>query len=343
MKRIPEAVLDSIRAALPLDQVVGRVVPLRRDGGWLKGCCPFHGERNPSFGVKAGDRHWHCFGCGAHGDVFRFVMDTEGCDFPQAVARCAAEAGIKLEGDIDPGERKPLPPIEAREAVAPRDRTRDIEGARRMWQAANHIGPGAWAAQYLRARCLWPPPPGALDALRESMLGHPRSSPHAMHPVLLCRVDAADGTQSAVHRIYLARQPDGRVGKLGGVDSAKLAFGDLGGGAAIRLGPAAPVMGVAEGPETALAAALLTGLPVWSAVFANGMEKFEPPAECRELVIFADRDKPRAKPWQPEGRGVHAARVLQGRMLARGIATRIREPLPPAEDYADVIAARRAA
>ncbi|WP_235962040.1 CHC2 zinc finger domain-containing protein [Falsiroseomonas selenitidurans] len=334
--RLPESVLAEIRARLPLEAVVGRRVQLKRRGLRYSGLCPFHGERTPSFEVRADRFTFHCYGCGAHGDVFAFVMQTEGCDFREAVARCAEEAGMKL--DLAPGERREaLPPPPP--PPPPVDRSADIRRAAELWRAARPIRLGQPAQLYLAGRRLWPLPSGAAAVLRETDLEH-RETGRAIHPVMLAKVQAADGALCAVHRTYLAPAPGGGFGKLGGVDSAKRVFGPLPRGAAIRLGPDAPAMGVAEGIETSLAGAALFGRPVWSAISAGGIEGFEPPEACTDLLVLADRDKPRRKPWRPEGQGLHSARVLQGRMVEAGLAATIRVPVPPAEDYADVLMMR---
>ena len=89
MTRIPDHILEAIRERLPLSELVGRAVVLQRRGGDLVGLCPFHNERTPSFTVNDGRGFYHCFGCGAHGDVFRWLTETDGLDFRAAVARAA--------------------------------------------------------------------------------------------------------------------------------------------------------------------------------------------------------------------------------------------------------------
>ena len=88
------AFLDELRARTPLQAVVARRVKLARSGRHMKGCCPFHGEKSASFYVY--EDHFHCFGCGAHGDAVSFVMQSQGATFPDAVAQLAAEAGIEV-------------------------------------------------------------------------------------------------------------------------------------------------------------------------------------------------------------------------------------------------------
>jgi DNA primase len=91
---LPPAFLDELRARTPLPGLIGRKTRLAKSGRNWKGCCPFHGEKTPSFYVY--DDHFHCFGCGAHGDAITFVMRAEGAAFPEAVERLAAEAGLEV-------------------------------------------------------------------------------------------------------------------------------------------------------------------------------------------------------------------------------------------------------
>lgn len=334
---IAEATLADIRARLPIHAVVSRVVRLRRSGASWRGACPFHAASATSqaFAVDPARNNFHCFVCGAHGDVFAFVMRSEGCDFPQAAARCAAEAGVPL--DIAPGERRvDLPPPPP--APPPRDRAADRARARAWWDAARPIRPGSAQALYLAGRGLWPLPEAAHQVLRAWESDHPDTG-RAVHEVMLARVDDADGAFTAVHRTYLAARPDGSVGKLPNVD-AKRGFGPWPAGSAIRLMQPGTRLGVAEGIETALAAAVLFGLPVWATISAGGMERFVTPEGVRDLLILADRDKPLAVPPRPEGTGIHVARVLQARAGEAGLAAAIRVPLEPAGDYADVLLER---
>lgn len=91
---LPANFLDELRARTPLSAVIGRRVRLTRSGRQWKGCCPFHGEKTPSFYVY--DDHYHCFGCGAHGDAIGFVMQSQGTGFMEAVEQLASEAGLDV-------------------------------------------------------------------------------------------------------------------------------------------------------------------------------------------------------------------------------------------------------
>src|SRR6187402_2592277 len=94
---LPALFLDELRQRVPMAEVVGRKVRLARSGRHLKGCCPFHGEKSPSF--YAYEDHFHCFGCGAHGDVISFVMQAEGLSFLEAVDQLADSAGLRVPKD----------------------------------------------------------------------------------------------------------------------------------------------------------------------------------------------------------------------------------------------------
>jgi DNA primase len=91
---LPAHFLDELRARTPIAAVIGRRVKLSRSGKEQKGCCPFHAEKTPSFYVY--DDGFHCFGCGAHGDVFTFIMKSTGAGFMEVVENLAAEAGMAV-------------------------------------------------------------------------------------------------------------------------------------------------------------------------------------------------------------------------------------------------------
>jgi DNA primase len=93
---IVEEDLENVRAALVLSDVVQQYVALRRVGRNLVGLCPFHAERSGSFNVRDETGRYRCFGCGAAGDVFKFVQEIEHVDFVAAVEQLAGRAGIQL-------------------------------------------------------------------------------------------------------------------------------------------------------------------------------------------------------------------------------------------------------
>ena len=90
-------VVAEIKGRLPVADVVGEAVQLKKAGTTLKGLCPFHGEKTPSFVVTPARDTWHCFGCGKHGDIFTFVMERDSVGFPEALKVLAARAGVELD------------------------------------------------------------------------------------------------------------------------------------------------------------------------------------------------------------------------------------------------------
>jgi DNA primase len=96
MGTIPTQTIEQIAAANDIVEVIGTYFPLKRAGTTFKALCPFHQEKTPSFTVSPSRQTFHCFGCGAGGSVFRFVMDYEHLDFPAAVKKLATRVGIPV-------------------------------------------------------------------------------------------------------------------------------------------------------------------------------------------------------------------------------------------------------
>src|ERR1700738_1709770 len=88
--------LDELRARLPVSEVVGRRVQLKKSGSEWRGLSPFNKEKTPSFFVNDQKSMWFDFSAGKNGNIFDFVMLTEGVSFPEAVERLAGEAGVEL-------------------------------------------------------------------------------------------------------------------------------------------------------------------------------------------------------------------------------------------------------
>lgn len=93
---IPSETIEQIAAGNDIVDVIGSYFPLKRAGANFKALCPFHQEKTPSFMVNPSRQTFHCFGCGAGGSVFRFVMEYEHVDFPAAVRKLAVRAGITI-------------------------------------------------------------------------------------------------------------------------------------------------------------------------------------------------------------------------------------------------------
>jgi DNA primase len=108
---------DEIKQRLDIVDVVGDYVALKRSGQNFKGLCPFHAEKTPSFMVSQPKQMFHCFGCGAGGDLFAFVMKHEGLSFPEALELLAKRAGVELK-PRSPQERGLKEAIKAANAAA---------------------------------------------------------------------------------------------------------------------------------------------------------------------------------------------------------------------------------
>ncbi|HEX7355621.1 MAG TPA: DNA primase [Mycobacteriales bacterium] len=152
MPRISDADVALIRDRLRIDDVIGETVPLRRAGsGTLKGLCPFHDEKTPSFTVRPEIGRYHCFGCGKSGDVFSFLMEVDALSFPEAVERLAPRAGVALtfeQGGADAvrrSERDRLLSAHAAAEVFFREQLAGAEAAgAREFLAARGFDAAAW-------------------------------------------------------------------------------------------------------------------------------------------------------------------------------------------------------
>ena len=141
--RYPPALIDEIRQRLPVSQVVARRVKLKRQGREYVGLSPFKHEKTPSFTVNDQKGFYHCFSTGEHGDIFTFLMKTEGLSFIEAVERLAKDAGVALP--------KPTPQMVEREAEF--DRLRRItEASCAFFEAQLRASSGKAARDYLAQR-----------------------------------------------------------------------------------------------------------------------------------------------------------------------------------------------
>ncbi len=173
--RYPPTLLDEIRARLPVSQVVGRRVKLKRQGREFSGLSPFKHEKTPSFTVNDQKGFYHCFASGEHGDIFTFLMRAEGLSFPEAVERLADEAGVSLP--------KTSPQAEAREELNVR-LYKIVEAAALFFQQALHSSAGREARDYLDRRGL------SADDIAAFRLGYAPSGRHVLKEHL-----AAEGFQ----------------------------------------------------------------------------------------------------------------------------------------------------
>lgn len=111
--KFPPSILEEIKARLPVSAVVGKRVRLAKSGREWKGLSPFNAEKTPSFFVNDQKASFFDFSSGKNGDIFKFVMETEGLSFPEAVEKLASEAGVALpkithEAQVQEEKRKGL-------------------------------------------------------------------------------------------------------------------------------------------------------------------------------------------------------------------------------------------
>jgi len=299
--------------------------------------CPVHGGTDGFRLFRDADRTGGgvCNTCGAFHDGFALLMWVNRWTFPEALTAAAYELGT-IETRTCESRRSPSPQPRRKE----RNRESVIEALNWVWQQS--LDPTDRRAAPLRAYLSRRGLAGAeLDG--RVVRFHPQlgywqrndggeAKLIGRYPAL---VTDANGHPVTVHRTYLTSD-GGKASvpapkKLMGCPGHRLA------GGAIRLSSPAPLLGVAEGIETALAVHLRTGMSVWSAVSANLLARFEPPAETSRIIVWADRDRSDA--------GEAAALSLRERLLGKGIPVAVR--LPPGLipigakgiDWADVWAA----
>ena len=162
--------LDQIKDQIGLVSVIARRVNLKKKGREYLGICPFHNEKTASFTVNEDKGFFHCFGCGAHGDVIGFVMRDEGLAFPEAVEKLAGEAGLEIP--------KTTPQQHAR-AEEQLSLYTVLEAAANFFKSELRADSGAAASVYLKGRGLKP------ETIENFRLGYAPESRNALKTALL--------------------------------------------------------------------------------------------------------------------------------------------------------------
>lgn len=169
MIKFPNSFLDEIRARINASEVVRRKVALKSNGREHSGLCPFHKEKSPSFTVNDEKGFYHCFGCGAHGDIIKFTMETEGLSFPEAIEQLANQAGLAM------------PKMSAAEEFREKQTSslHDIMNLAKNWFIERLYAPeGRIAREYLEKRQL------SKDAINLFALGYAPESRHGLRDFL---------------------------------------------------------------------------------------------------------------------------------------------------------------
>lgn len=104
---IPKHFIEELIARVDLVELIGSRVPLKKHGKEYKACCPFHGEKTPSFTVVPDKNFFHCFGCGEHGNALGFLMKHDNLGFLEAVEELADRVGVDVPREQTPGQRPP--------------------------------------------------------------------------------------------------------------------------------------------------------------------------------------------------------------------------------------------
>jgi putative DNA primase/helicase len=185
-------------------------------------------------------------------------MKVNGISFRDLSDRIA-----KLMGVINTPEERKIDLAEERQRIAMQS----------VWDNAGQPSEGSPVGRYLKSRIGLP---WSSKAIRQAN----------DNPVMVSKVTGADGKPVNVHLTYLT--PDGR--KAAVVPCRRVMAGKLPDGCAIRLSPPAPIMGVAEGIETAISAAIMFDMPVWACINAGLLAKWTPPDIAEEIHIFGDND-----------------------------------------------------
>ncbi|MDJ0641355.1 MAG: DNA primase [Erythrobacter sp.] len=160
---------DELRARVTLSSVIMRTTKLQKAGREWKACCPFHDEKTPSFTINDQKGFYHCFGCGAHGDVISWMIEQRGLSFIDAIKELAAEAGMEV----------PAPDPVAAKKAEKRASLVDVTTAAQEWFVANLRGAeGREALEYLRRRGL------KNEILREFGFGYAPESKQALPTAL---------------------------------------------------------------------------------------------------------------------------------------------------------------
>ncbi len=306
-----QRLVDETKTRHRISDVARRKTALRRAGGRaLKGLCPFHREKTPSFHVYDAEGNYHCFGCGANGDTPDFVMNTENLGFMDAL-RWLGAADLP---DYDPAER-------AREREQEEaDRREAVKHARAFF--ADAVSPeGTAGERYLLARGIrLPVAPTVRFGMVPSWRNDETGAWGRRRPALVCGCQDETGTFMAAQRIFID-------GPRPAAAECKLSIGALK-GAALRLGPVQSEIVVAEGPEDGLSVAQeLPGSSVWVPCGTGLMPFLRFPDEVRTIILAGQNDNP----------GRRAVEIATAAFEERGLEVKSMWPAPQYGDWNDML------
>lgn len=309
--------VEELRRKHRLSDVIGRRTKLRKAGRNLVGLCPFHAEKSPSFVVYDATDGYHCYGCGANGDIISFVMETENVGFREACERIA-------NGDL------PIVPESEKIKAAEEDaaaRAAAIDLARGVWDRRIPLDGRTPADVYLQSRAITIRPERFAFAMTPAWYDHATGECGKNVPALVCLITDVDDQFLGVQRIFLR---DGGRAKAN-MKNPKLSLGRPAGGA-IRIGGVAEHVVQVEGPEDGASVAQVlrreagtAGLPVWIACGTSMMPRMAFPPIVRRLTIGGDNNKA----------GRAAAQASKVAHQSRGLAVRAVYPDDAFGDWND--------
>ncbi len=287
------------------------------------GPCPACGGRDRfTFDNRKLRGDFICRGCGA-GDGFALLQRVHGWNFPEARRQVMRAAGLDGRDEPTPRQTAPIAPRAASDSEPPP--ASPPNRVRTLTRSTCAVADCPDAVDYLESRGLWPLPADCTLRAHVSVDYFDQGQRVGKFPALVAEVRDHAGVLVTAHVTYLQA---GR--KLEGHEPRKILSGLAGReGCAVRLSPLGASLGIAEGVETALSAAMLDGIPVWAALNTSLLAKFEPPEQVQTLRIYADRDEP----------GLLAAAHLMERLQGR-VHVELRTPTAR-KDFNDVLMSRK--
>lgn len=262
-----------IKDRMPISGVAGKLTRLKPSGPGMKGLCPLHEERTPSFYVDDAKGVFYCFGCGQGGDVIDLVRIMSQGTFVEA---CEWLVGSELTCPAI--HRKPVRKAAAQRAV-------NIGLAKAEWRTASPLA-GSPAQVYLNSRGLGGTVVGSLRFGRTPAAFDPTTNkPGLRIPAMIAACQDVDGHVTGIQRTFLRR--DGMRMQM-----PRLNLGQIRGGA-LRLGPEAAEIMLCEGIEDGLTLTrMFPGATVWVALGAGNMAHVALPTIVKRIVLAGDNDKP---------------------------------------------------
>lgn len=283
-------------------------------------------------GKHLSGKHGPCPLCGGED---RFRWDDKGGNGSFICSRCGAGSGVDLvmkflNVDFRGAKAEIEKYVGAARVEAPKAQISDDEQRARMasvWARTFRIADGDPVSKWLRRRGLsqiaWP----SIRFLPDAAYTHDDKS-KTYHPAMVAKFVAPDGIGYSLHTTFLTEEGD----KAAVEKVRRVAAGKIPPGGAVRLASSAETMGIAEGLETAMSAAEIDGVPVWSALNAGNLIKWRPPETARHILIYGDNDA--------SATGQHAAWSLAYRLKGEGYAVEVRIPEFEGDDWNDVLLAR---